>query len=150
MHAKNHVVNFEKFVDDADLATYPSALEHVSTWFIHNDVQSVEELAGTGELMGKFLLSSHGKVPLTPYYRMRRFLQKDLRKVPEPPHLQGHLPLGLGGSAVPEAFRGLAIHSNGSSWAKVLSQCLLFALWSISGKLAPKPSCHSACHVCQI
>ena len=34
VHAKTKIGTFEKFADHADLADFPSALEHVSTWFL--------------------------------------------------------------------------------------------------------------------
>ncbi|CAE7282557.1 unnamed protein product [Symbiodinium sp. CCMP2592] len=98
VHAKTKIGTFEKFADHADLADFPSALEHVSTWFIENDVGSVEELEGSDELMGKFLLASHSKVKLRPYYNMRKYLQKDLRNAPPPPPIRNPLPPLLGGT----------------------------------------------------
>ena len=68
--------------------------------FIENDVGSVEELEGSDELMGKFLLASHSKVKLRPYYNMRKFLQKDLRNAPPPPPIRNPLPPLLGREVV--------------------------------------------------
>ncbi|CAE7262179.1 unnamed protein product [Symbiodinium natans] len=98
VNAKSNIGNFEKFADHADLVEHPSALEEVSTWLLHNNVHSVEELASSKDMMGKFLLATHSKVKLRPYYNMRRYLQKDLRKAPPPPAVQNPLPFALGGT----------------------------------------------------